>query len=133
MRDQVHRLLPGRLSRLQSRFTTWRRNHGARTRIPDALWNSAAEAAVEFGLSRTATTLKLNYYTLKKRMERRRGAGDAHLSSTAFVEIPHPIAGPAQECVIEFENGEGACLRVRLQGSHIPDVLALGRSFWRGE
>lgn len=133
MRDRVPRLLPGRLSRLQSRFATWRKKQGAGARIPDALWNSAAEAAGEFGLSRTATALKLNYYGLKKWMKRRHGAEDTYVLSTPFVEIPNPIAGLAKECVIEFENGKGACLRVRLKGADIPDVLALGRSFWKGE
>ena len=39
----------------------------------------------------------------------------------------------ASECVIEFEDGGGAVMRVHLKGTEVPDVLALGRSFWNAE
>jgi hypothetical protein len=86
-------------------------------------------------VSQTATVLKLDYYGLKRRMERqgfsaRRAAA---APSTAFVEIPNPVVGPIHECVIEFDDGRGASMRVHLKGTEIPDLLALGRSFWRGE
>ncbi len=37
------------------------------------------------------------------------------------------------KCVVEFEDGPGAILRVHLRGSDVPDLVALGRSFWSGE
>jgi hypothetical protein len=47
------------------------------------------------------------------------------------VELPSmPLAS---ECVIEFEDGAGASMRVHLKGTDLPDVLALGRSFWNAE
>jgi hypothetical protein len=37
------------------------------------------------------------------------------------------------ECLIEFENAAGSRMRVHLKGSDVPDLVALGRSFWNAE
>ncbi len=50
-------------------------------------------------------------------------------SSPAFVELPAPIL-VGKECRLEFDNGAGATLRVRLVGYDTADVEALSRSFW---
>jgi hypothetical protein len=121
------------LSLLQQRFALWRKERRKGARIPEALWKSAVASAVDFGVSKTASVLKLDYYGLKKRMERQRGRVPQSGSAAAFVEVPNPVAGLAKECVIEFDNGRGSCMRVHLKGTDVPDVLALGRSFWKGE
>lgn len=133
MQDRRFRGTPARLARLEKRFTTWRSQREGRARIPEVLWSAAAAAALECGVSQTATVLKLGYYGLKKRMAQQELPLHKSESSTSFVEIPNSIVGFAPECVIEFDNGLGACLRVHLKGTNVPDVLALGRSFWRGE
>jgi hypothetical protein len=50
--------------------------------------------------------------------------------STAFIELPSPPVAQTSECVIEFENESGGCMRVHLKGASDPDLGALGRSFW---
>jgi len=92
----------------------------------------AVASAREVGVSQTATVLKLDYYGLKRRMEPHRST-TRKTPPTAFVEIPSPVVGQARECVIEFDDGRGASMRVHLKGMEVPDLLALGRSFWRGE
>jgi hypothetical protein len=102
-----------------------------RTRIPDELWILAVKLAVAHGLNRTASVLKLDYYSLKKRV----AAKDAATSSagSAFVEVsPLPMTAVG-ECVVEFEDGVGARMRIHLSGCEVPDLVALGRSFWSGE
>ena len=131
MVGRKRRDVPRPLARGRDRFDAWRRVRKVRTRIPGQLWNLAVKLAVAHGLNRTASVLKLDYYSLKKRVE----AKDAATSSTAsaFVEVsplPMPAAG---ECVVEFEDGAGASMRIHLSGCEMPDLVTLGRSFWSGE
>jgi hypothetical protein len=124
------------MERARERFEAWRRTRAAGERIPDRLWTLAVKLASRDGLSRTAGALKLDYNALKHRVE----AGDAGPVSVpgTFVELPPsplstpPLSGPV-ECVIELEDGCGARMRVQLRGCEVPDVVALGRSFWNGE
>ena len=100
-------------------------------RIPERLWTLAVKLAVAHGLNRTASALRLDYYTLKRRVESTNS--HARSATPVFVELsPPPVAAP-RECVIEFEDNLGASMRVHLRGCEVPDLLALGRSFWSGE
>ena len=120
------------LTQAAARFERWRRNAPSGGRIPDALWNLAVDLAREHGLSRTASTLKLGYYELKKRVLERTSlaqAGPRGIAADAFVELnPAALAMPCQ-CTIEFEKPCGSRLRIELKGS-MPDLEAIGRSFW---
>jgi hypothetical protein len=75
--------------------------------------------------------LRVDYYALKKRFDAQ--TLSRRVSSTAapaFVELtPPPLTG-AGGCVIEFEKSSGAKMRIELPGSQVPDLAALGRSFW---
>jgi hypothetical protein len=127
--------VPADLSLAAERLARWRRGREPGSRIPAALWGAAVELAGQYGLSRTAATLRLGYYALKKRLEqktsplagpRQSGAGER----CRFEELPaSPFASPL-ECVIEYENTQGARLRIEWRGSTAPDVAALGRDFW---
>jgi hypothetical protein len=83
------------------------------------------------GLSRTASALKLDYYSLKKRLEA--SHSDSPSMSGAFVEVSPPSPAGFGECVIEFEDGSGASLRVHLRGCETPDLAALVQCFRGGE
>jgi hypothetical protein len=67
--------LPKDLVRASSRFQTWRRRRKGGSRIPPLLWSLAVGLARDHGVSRTATALKLDYYSLKKQVE---AATDCH-------------------------------------------------------
>ncbi|MCP4201175.1 MAG: hypothetical protein GY769_04495, partial [bacterium] len=56
------------LSDVQSQFERWRQDRKRGTRIPETLWQAAAEVAGECGVSKTAQALGLDYYGLKKRV-----------------------------------------------------------------
>jgi hypothetical protein len=125
------------------------------TRIPDELWSLAVKLADHHGISRTASVLGLDYYSLKKRV----AAGNSGVTSVpsafvegsassdsassdsasacpAFIELSSlqvPSPGASGECVVEFADGTGASLRIHLSGCQTPDLVALGRSFWSGE
>ncbi len=94
---RTHRDLevPAALLRLKQRFVAWRKKRVAGQRIPEPLWNSAAELAVKYGLSRTAGFLRLDYYSLRKRAE-----GASRLANpSAFVELPPAALSIMSECV----------------------------------
>ena len=108
----------------------WRKTRKHGERIPKPLWKSAAKLAADYGVSQTAAVLKLDYHSLKKRMGQQ---VEDTVSNSPFIELPPVPIAHASECVIEFEDGAGASMRVHLKGTEVPDVLALGRSFWNAE
>lgn len=115
------------LSKLNERFTAWRRVRKRGERIPPSLWRAASQCAVNYGLNRTAKALRLDYYSLKKHL-------DAQTTSTPqtlpFVTVPTLPTGAVSECLIELQSGTGASIRVHLKGAHVPDLLALSRELW---
>ncbi len=129
MRGRKRSEVPASLSHLGQRFAAWRKTRALGERIPQSLWKSAAKMAAEHGLNRTARVLKLDYYSLKKRLD---GASDLAPSSM-FVELPSAPPSIANECVIELEDATGSRMRVHLKGQNVPDVLALSRSFWNAD
>ena len=145
MAGRRHCEIPAALTRGRDRFEGWRRTRQAGTRIPDKLWSLAVRLADGHGLSRTASVLGLDYYSLKKRV----AAGNSGVTSVpselvadsasarpAFVELSSlqvPSPGCSGECIVEFADGTGASLRIHLSGCQTPDLVALGRNFWSGE
>lgn len=129
MVGRKRRELPASLARGRDRFEAWRGARAVRTRIPEQLWKLAVKLAVAHGLNRTAKTLKLDYYSLKRRVEAK---SDATVATPAFIELSPPVTASG-ECVVEFEDGTGASMRIHLRGCEVPDLVALSRSFWSGE
>ena len=122
-----------RLLRAASRFADWRRTHVPHSRIPKFLWTAAVKLAADFGISRTATRLRLNYYDIKKHVEskappsRRASVGQL---SPAFVELPASALPTPGECLIELENPTGSKMRIHLKGPHGQDIVALSSTLW---
>jgi len=123
---------PVQLDNVRRRFEAWRRTRTARTRIPDSLWAAAVKVAGRYGVHRTAKTLRIDYYGLKRRVEEEaststsvRTVGDA-----TFVELAGPFPTGLSECLVELEDDSGAKMRVHLKGVEAPDLVALSQSFW---
>jgi hypothetical protein len=128
--------LPADLLRLQQRFDSWRATRTLGARIPKRLWASAVRIAGIHGLCRTASTLGVDYYSLKKRVEEDDGSSRSEQAS--FVELPAPPLNgrslrDAGECLIELEDGAGARMRIHLSGCATADMIALSRSLWEGD
>jgi len=120
--------LPAVLARAKRRFASWRASRQRGARIPASLWKLAAKVASVHGVARTAAVLQLDYYALKDRAEQL--TVEASSQDGNFVEVTLPPVAGSSECVVIFEDGTGARLRVKVKGQNLPDVLALGRSFW---
>lgn len=154
MRTRKIRDLPARLEGTRRRFERWRRTRKRRSHIPQPLWASAVKAAGKYGLHRAAQALRLDYYALKKRVEKEAAAaradppgaanasGGASEGETAsrrvskgeavatFLELAPPVSGGSRECILELEDPGGAKMRVHVKGAEAPDLTALSRSFW---
>jgi hypothetical protein len=140
MRSKQTHDVPARLAVVGRRFERWRGTHRARSRIPNSLWTAAVKMAQGYGIHRTARTLRINYYALKKRVEEASAASpdtSQRVAATTFLELAPPVNyglarvpdGPC-ECTLELEDTLGAKMRVHLKGIEAPDLAALSRSFW---
>ncbi len=126
MRRRKQSEVPAPLARLGQRFVTWRKTRSPGARIPTSLWNSAVKMAAKYGVSPTARVLRLDYYSLKKRVDE----SSCSVPTSTFVELPSAALSVSSECVIEWEDATGARMRVYVKGQNVPDLLALSRSFW---
>lgn len=134
------RLSGGTLEEARRHFARWRKNRSGPSRIPEALWTLAVEAAREHGVNPTARCLHLGFNDLKWRLQaasaagarklrnsklRSRGLSHRRRPGTAFVEIlPQSIPPiPSSPCTIELENAQGVKMKIYLAS---PEALDLG-------
>ncbi|HZD09860.1 MAG TPA: hypothetical protein VE553_00835 [Candidatus Binatia bacterium] len=92
--------------------------------------------AETYGLSLTASALKLNSARLKEQLEARRRPSPAQSAANAaptFLELPGAALAPPGECIIELEGGEGSKMRIHVKGVAAPDLVALSGSFWSSQ
>lgn len=134
------RSLPAGLEAVRHRFERWRLTHKPRSRIPDALWGAAVRVASMCGIHRTSQALRLQYYSLKDRVEQQSTVVSERAARSAgatFLELSPPAdhgfaAMPVGccECTLELEDAGGAKMRVHLKAVEPPDLAAISRSFW---
>lgn len=118
--------LPDDLLQARSQFQAWRKQRQPGRRIPEPLWQLAVRLVSTYGLCRTATALRLDYYSLKKHV-----AAAAHQPGSngpAFVEMSVPLL-VSKQARVELVNGTGVTLRVHLVGYDAADLEALTRHF----
>jgi hypothetical protein len=130
MRTHPRGELPNDLAQARSRLQAWRQRRQGIRCIPQPLWDLAVRLVSRHGISRTATALGLDYYSLKKHVE----SADQQPPSPgpAFVELPAPLLA-SKQALFELDNGAGATMRVQLLGYDAADVDALTRRFWDAE
>ena len=122
---------PDRLSAVRRQFERWRKSRRRGTRIPEDLWQAAADVGRQVGVSKTAQVLGLDYYALRRRTEMVLEARPVREAPPAggFLEIPL-CAPPSPECVFEIEDARGARLRVELKGATSAHLETLARTIW---
>jgi hypothetical protein len=124
------------LQKAQLLFANWRKNKTGRPRIPDNLWQAAADLYHTRGMSinRIARGLRLNHTTLKEKIGDRTypTAIDppADDESTMFIEVAPPPE--CSDCVVEMENQTGVKMRMCLRGRADPAVISLGKFLLAG-
>ncbi|MCH7916722.1 MAG: hypothetical protein IIC50_01910 [Planctomycetes bacterium] len=131
MKHRSHSQLPAKLADGRQQFERWRSQHKPYTHIPEPLWSLATELAREFGLNRTASMMRLDYYGLKKRLERP-GLDDTSPATDgpSFLELLPVQATPAVECTIECQNAAGTQIRIQFKSQDLPDLTGLCGELW---
>jgi len=115
------------LVRGRDRFQAWRRTRKPKSRIPEPLWTLAVKLVAAQGLHRVAQALKLDYYSLKKRVAAAtdsREKNDAPFLELSAVGSVSAVSLP--ECVIEIEEA-AVRWRVHLTGYSATDIAVVGR------
>ncbi len=119
---------PASLPMARRRFEQWRNKNRPRSRYPEELWSTAVELAREHGIHKTARSLRLDYYSLKKKLD---AAAEAE-KTPDFIEILPAAMPPCPECTIELENGS-AKMRIHVKAAQLPDLAAITSVFRRNE
>ena len=127
-------LLPESITQLQAQLAEFRSTHPARARLPQSVWQSAADLARRYGLYIVARSLKLDYSTLKKHVSgpdsRSRVRNNAR---PKFVELMGATRQSVDEYLIEFESARGRKLRIHCKTNTPPDWPTLLRAWRRAE
>ena len=129
MRNQKE---PGKaLRRAMRRFEVWRRSPSRGRRIPEKLWELAAEAAREEGVSAAAHGLGLDYSALKGRLKKKRAPKPARPRPKAeFIEVPQAVLPSGPLCAVEVQDGTGRRLRVEYRNVKAAEVASMARMLW---
>ena len=122
------------ITELQEQLAQFRSTHPLRTKLPQSLWQSAAELARCHGVGVVARSLKLDYSTLKKHV-----SGSAESSrrwkkgQPKFVELIGATRQSVDEYLIEFESARGGKLRIHCKTNRPPEWPALVGAWRRVE
>jgi hypothetical protein len=121
--------IPEPILQLQRQLADFRNSQLGRTKLPESLWQAAAELARQYGIYSVAHPLRLDYMGLKKRLgevasQRRKP------SAPAFVELIAAQSAAPEECVVEFESSRGSKMRIHWKSTTPPDWSGLLRA-WR--
>ena len=118
---------------LAQRFKTWRTSRRRGERIPEELWQAAAELARCRGLSATAAMLKLSYYDLKRRLVAGNTSRPGDSRAPVFVEVPVTPLPPSGEerGTVELVQAGGARLILRFPSASPNDLLPVVQLFLR--
>ncbi len=125
---------PGRaLRRAVRRFEAWRQDPSRGRRIPEKLWELAAEAAREDGVSPAAQGLGLDYSRLKRRLKMTRPPR-ARLArprpKAEFIEVSQAVLPSGPVCAVEVQDGTGRRLRVEYRNVKAPELASVARMLW---
>ena len=116
-------------------FEGWRKRRRCRGRIPETLWQAAAEQCGEHSICEVSRTLRLNYNGLKSRVPkatREIGLAGGQRPDFGFVRLDLGAPITPSECLVEMEAPNGAKMRMSFKGGARDfDPVELGRAFWR--
>ncbi len=126
--------VPASITELQAQLEQFRSTHPHRTRLPQSLWQSAADLARCHGIYVVAHSLRLDYSTLKKHVNgsTEGSARQRKKTQPRFVELIG-ARDRVDEYVIEFESARDPKLRIHCKTNTPPDWAALLHAWRRAE
>jgi hypothetical protein len=118
------------LNQLRHQLDRWRQCQSGATRLPEALWASAATLALTHGVGPVARTLRLDYNKLKRQVPP--PAQATPLAPASFVELrPREwLPQAASLCRIELSDPQGARMTLELP-CDAATVVGVAQGFWR--
>ena len=127
-------VVPAGIRELSCQIEQWRSTRPHRMPMPEPLWTLAANLAARHGVAAVSRFLRLDYYSLKERVQPEERhpnrVSGSRASGPTFIELPS-LTGPAvSECSIELEHPRGQRMRIHVKGTALPDLAALTRTFW---
>ena len=124
-------IIPSELKELSRQIEQWRRTRPYRMSMPETRWTLAANVARQHGLARVARFTRLDYYSLKERIESlERSSSGTSVVKPTFIELQPLPVDPVSECTIELEHPRGRRMRIHIKGAPMPDVTTLSRTLW---
>ncbi len=104
---------------VRNRLEQWRRSKQRGRRIPAELWSAAVDLVWVHDLNPIARALRLDYYSLKRRVEaaEAQAAGDDGGVSSGFVELDVNHAPSLEGCRLELSDDDGTKMTVMVRGS----------------
>jgi hypothetical protein len=122
-----HPTVAADLAAAATAFARWRDTTPMGARIPEALWSRAVDLARAHGVARVATTLRLDYTRLKRRVT---AESCAAAPPPAFVEVTLDLPATGSACVLAFSDARGRALRIEWTRPVASEVAAVARSLW---
>ena len=122
------------LEGVRTQFEGWRKRRRCRARIPEALWQGAANLCREHSICEVSQVLRLNYNDLKHRVQRSRGRGlgIGQGPGLGFVKLDLGAPIMPSECLVEMEAANGSKMSMSFRGVlRDVDPVELSRAFWR--
>jgi hypothetical protein len=123
-------VVPSDIQEVSRHIEEWRSSRPHRMRMPEPLWTLAVNLARQYSVAQVSRFLRLDYYSLKQRLEALDPNRDAPEKSPTFIELRTVAATPASECTIDLEHPQGRRMRIQVKGAALPDLEALTRTFW---
>ena len=116
------------LEKTRRRITRWRETRTHRgAPMPATLWAAAIALARQHGLYTTARALRVDYGSLKKRLD---AAGAGCVPSPAFIELPAARPTGLGPCVIDLHGARGRRMRIEVAGVTVADLVTLTQVAW---
>jgi len=118
------------LNQLRHQLDRWRQSQSGVSRLPEALWTSAATLALTHGVGPVARTLRLDYNKLKRQLPP--PAQAEPIAPASFVELrPREwLPQAAAPCRIELSDPKGAKMTLELPCDPAT-VVGVAQAFWR--
>ncbi len=119
---------------VRHQFEAWRKRRRCRGRIPEALWQAAADLCREHSICEVSRSLRLNYNGLKNHVPKARDMGPTvgQHSDLGFVKLDLGTPITPSECLVEMEAPNGSKMRMSFRGvMRDVDPVELSRTFWR--
>jgi hypothetical protein len=122
---------PSPISRLAERVKRWRATRSRGQRIPEDLWSAAVALARVHGVCPVASSLKLNYYDLQRRLGGPRRKPKSASELPTFVEVASLHPAKPDPGTVELIRSNGSRLTLRLSNPKSRDLLPLVHAFLR--